>query len=123
GIKRGGWLIGNQQGWSANQGLRDQDALPLPSAQLMGIRFRYSIYLFWKKRSKNLSRFRPQDTFACRFVSGEHLKDLLINRHCRMESYGWFLVDERDALAANLLHFVRRRRTEIIAFKKYGTLR
>src|SRR5882672_9339336 len=94
GIERGGRFIGNQKGWSASNRLRDQDSLPLPSAQLVGIRVRNSICRFWKKRREDLPRFRAQDALACRFMRGKHLENLFTGAYCRMKSNGWLLVDQ-----------------------------
>jgi len=70
-----------------------------------------------------LPRFLAQGAFACRFVRGQHLENLFTGVYCRMESNRWLLVDERDALAANLFQFASRRAKKVLAFKKYRTPR
>jgi len=55
GIERRGWFIRDDDCWITRDGLGDKGALPLASAELVGIGTRDAVCVFWKEPAENLA--------------------------------------------------------------------
>ena len=118
-VERSGRLIGDHNRGIAGDGLGDEGALPLASAELVGIGAQDTAGILRKQLGENLARPFIQSRFRRGLVRCQHLANLLADTDCGMEGQGRLLKDESDAGAADLAEFLGGGLEKIFAFKEY----
>jgi len=101
GIERSRGLVRYDRRRPTSNRLRDQDALPLPPAELVRVGLRNAFYVFGEDRPEDFSGSFPQGDFAAHPVSRQYLPDLLVRAHRRVKRYGRLLENQRNTFAAN----------------------
>lgn len=117
GIERCSRFIGDEEGRSARDGLRDQNALALASAQLMRKRAKNASSIVWKYGFEDLERLISERKTIERIVRGNYIADLLSDANHRVQRGRRLLQNQADAGAANIAQFAWRRFQEIFAVK------
>ena len=101
GVERSCRLIGDENGWPANNGLRDQHALALASAQFVRVTAGNTCKLPAENGAQSCVRFFAQ--YACSTVQmrAQHFSHLIAHSHRGMKRQSRLLKDQSNSRAPN----------------------
>ncbi|HET6930887.1 MAG TPA: hypothetical protein VFI45_11255 [Candidatus Acidoferrum sp.] len=121
GIERGCRLVCYQDRGIARDGLGNQGALPLASAELVGIGAHDAIGALGEELREDFACSFLQVKFSRLLMRRQYLANLLANTDSRMERQRGFLKNESDAGAPDLAKLPEVGLHEILAFEQNRT--
>ena len=121
-VQRRRRLVGNDERWSASNGLCDENALTLTAAQLVRVGAGNVIGVSGKDGGKQVARLLLKRKSVQTFVGCQNIADLPPYLQSWMERRSGFLKDQTDAPTTNFSEIVRRGFQQIFSFEKDGTL-
>ncbi len=116
-VQRGGWLIGYQQFWSAQQRHGDHNALAHTARELMR-EHAHTLTRFWHfHRIEHFDRLFKGFGFAQPLMQHQDFHQLLADAHVRVQGGHRILENHRDLLGTQLVQLVFRQVKDLFAVK------